>query len=1039
MKKISSIPLQIEPIEDIYRALDRFDVNYNKKESQILENLRNYFIQYEQTLRKADYIINDKKKVMKTELMNNIQIFTNDIQQIRSTFLKNAPFSAPTPEEGNINDYITDAFDIIKTTEHKVIKYRAKLDQMKIGIDIFQIDNIDIGEIEETEKDINLLKIIWNFIQQWSNTYIEWTALSFHKINVNNLIDQLKIYQNKLIKLPKVIKKWKAYQSILLILNRFESILSLINLLRASYIRPRHWRKLQSEIHHTFDPKSNEFTLLQVISLDLHLHYEFIENLCHNAQRQLNIETSLKEISQIWSIQKLDVISYKDSYYKLKQIDDVTDTLENNQLLLSTMKNSPYYNTFSQDINYWSKTLDKIMEILEIIVSVQRKWLYLENIFMESQEISKQLPQASKIFDEANKQWMIHMKEIYQAGRLATYLVNSELDLYQIFKSIDTQLEHINALLEEYIETKRQLFPRFYFLANNDLLQILGNSKNPNNIQNHINKMFIGANKLIVHKDIEDDLYYIDGIQSNDGEQVKFSSSIAMHGEVEYWLQKIEKYIIEALQKYLWQATKQVSNILDKKNSLDVWLRNTIGQLLITSSQIGWTSICEVSLLNSKKARKAMKKLKRQWQSYIHKLVKYTATNLSKTDRLKIIALITIEVHARDVIDRLKSAAKSYVDIHSFLWTSQLRFYWDNTNICTIKQTKSEYNYGYEYQGNSGRLVITPLTDRCYLTLTTALSFCLGGSPQGPAGTGKTETVKDLGKNLGQNVVVFNCSDQMDVISLGRIFSGLAQTGAWGCFDEFNRILIEVLSVVALQVSTILNAVKAKANSFVFDHHTIKLKHTVGIFITMNPGYAGRTELPENLKAMFRPVAMMVPDTQMIVEMILLGQGFRDSHVLSIKIITVYRLMKEQLSKQSHYRFDLRALKAVLFRAGYLHRTSKMSEEQIVMKSLIDMNIGKLIHEDVFIFESLMSDVFLNLELNPFQYVDLQPAIIAELKKDNLQIKTDLIEKILQLHECMLAKHGNMVVGNSLTGKSTSWKILSQALTRIYHEKTTKY
>ena len=71
---------------------------------------------------------------------------------------------------------------------------------------------------------------------------------------------------------------------------------------------------------------------------------------------------------------------------------------------------------------------------------------------------------------------------------------------------------------------------RFYFLANNDLLQILGNSKNPNNIQNHINKMLIGANKLIVHKDIEDDLYYIDGIQSNDGEQVKFSSSIAMHG-----------------------------------------------------------------------------------------------------------------------------------------------------------------------------------------------------------------------------------------------------------------------------------------------------------------------------------------------------------------------------------------------------------------------------------------------------------------------------------------------------------------------------
>jgi dynein heavy chain len=189
--------------------------------------------------------------------------------------------------------------------------------------------------------------------------------------------------------------------------------------------------------------------------------------------------------------------------------------------------------------------------------------------------------------------------------------------------------------------------------------------------------------------------------------------------------------------------------------------------------------------------------------------------NLGSLDRKIIVALITTDVHARDIIVELhKDKVGSDKD---FKWQKQLRYYYDDqaqeSHNVNMKQVSATLYYGYEYMGATSRLVITPLTDKCWITISNALHINLGANPAGPAGTGKTESTKDLAKALAIQCIVYNCSDQVDYIMMGKLFSGLCQQGCWTCLDEFNRILIEVLSVVAQQLQTITDGLKAKAET----------------------------------------------------------------------------------------------------------------------------------------------------------------------------------------------------------------------------------
>lgn len=202
----------------------------------------------------------------------------------------------------------------------------------------------------------------------------------------------------------------------------------------------------------------------------------------------------------------------------------------------------------------------------------------------------------------------------------------------------------------------------------------------------------------------------------------------------------------------------------------------------------------------------ALKRYQVESNDNLTNLIKMVQGKLDNGVRQKVMVLITMDTHSRDVNERL--ITENVRKMEEFQWQSQLKSYFEvDTNGNPNATFKSDarinicdaiFYYAYEYLGNGGRLVITPLTDRIYVTATQALHLKMGCAPAGPAGTGKTESTKDLSNAVSKACYVFNCSGEMNYESMGNIFKGLASSGCWGCFDEFNRLWPEVLSVCSV-------------------------------------------------------------------------------------------------------------------------------------------------------------------------------------------------------------------------------------------------
>ena len=1001
-----------EPSKEVVILLKKHDIALPSSVTQDVENAPVLW----RDLKKKCFVVNELLSPRQMEEVAKIRMLEHSFERRSQQFHANT-FQKKQPTALSVPPRL--AYKAIAELHVMVLNLEFQLKDLQEKQQLFQLMPSPGRAVRSCRTDLMLLKYVWDATAYALYQLEAWNHVPCTVVNIEEMSERVQRLVTMITSLDKRVRRWEVYHEVEAQARNFLVSLPLIESLRTPAMRSVHWEDLMAKTGVHFDFK--ELTIENLISLNLHKFPEEVEMIVGKAVRQAQIEEQLASLENVWKHLALVFDTESGDHASFTVPNEVQVTIEEHQLVLQGLSQKQFVSEYLANVQQWQRTLATVEGVLSMLVEVHRTWRYLQSIFIGSEDIKAQLPQHTQLFLEIDTQVRALLREAARSPQIVQLCCNDGRET--TLSSLLNQLAQCERALEGYMDQKRRAFPRFYFVSTPHLLEVLSRAgRDPQQLMGHIPRVF---------QEIE--AFGLDGflavrVQGKGGESFNLVNSVLCTGRVEEWLQACADNVAATIFASIEQALLTYSG-----RSRLQWIEQHISQVALVASHIHWTVDVSSTFHAMEEGNEAaLQEQCRRYDDLLQELVGLVPTRgLQATTRRRLTALVVQGMHhaeaTRDLIRR-KADHKN-----AFSWQRQLRHRLNEKARGVVAEIcDCHFNYGGEYLGDEPRLVITPLTERVFISLTQAVRLKAGGALTGASGTGKTETVKDLAKHLGRPCYVFNGSDQMTCETLCSLFKGLASGGAWGCFEGFDRVRLPVLSVVALQFKRIFDAQKQNQKEFLIGADEVSLDPACALFVTVSVGGGGEGgSLPGSVTALFRPVAMAQPEPLVIAEHLLLSEGFAPTRVkqLARKFLRLFSLCRDLLSKQPHYDFGLRNVKAVLSVAGALKRSRPdVAEDVLLLQALANYNLPKIVPEDVDAFQSIVGDLLPGRALPSSKrredFDTLAKKACAQL---GCQPEEGLLAKCQQMFDLLQLRHCMIIVGAPATGKTTCRRVLFEA------------
>ncbi|XP_033113255.1 dynein heavy chain 5, axonemal-like isoform X2 [Anneissia japonica] len=968
------------PIETMYTDLRSYNLRLPRSEVEEVSALRD---KWQDVIDLAENcrikLLKERRGAFEQELDKQVKLFVVEVIQFRNSFDSQGP-AVPGVQPAEAVSRLHEFLEIYKLYDSK----RKTLDSVSR---LFGINCKPFPELDKTGEELDLLGLLYGLFQKFIAFDAQFRDRLWAEAELQNATLTVEGYWEECQNLPEKLKDWDAYNEMKNSIQFYLDVFPILHKLASKEIRNRHWLQVMSVTGSSFQLEANVFKLSHILDIGLMQNQKEIEEICHCASKELELEVKLRITEEEWTEQVLMFQNYKKRgpiYLEKDNSEHLLEQLEDAQALLANMLTSRHVGPLREEAASWAEKLKGVAEVLEQWLEVQDLWLYLEAVFSVPMT-AKELPQEAKRFNRIDKSWTKIMKRAYDTRNVLQCTYGGDVPKGVVLRHIYEELEICFKSLVGYLDNKRKAFPRFYFMSDPVLLAILSRPNDLESVRPHHRCIFnnvydIRLERISVpnysstvasplrtphgnyhshehspthndrgHPNILNGLdryitpsvaagrisqdseggvsesntpqFQAVAVVSKEGEVLPLQNEVTLTEGVEVWLKELKDCIGDTIYSLVCNVIEDVEAGIAVE---DLALKYP-GQVARLGMLMYWTKECEIGIAEIRNDRKAIPNACKKFITNTSRLSavlsrgmwKNTDEQMTFVHRQRLESLIAQSHYLRDTLEHM--ANRKLRELGDFEWRRCIRFYHAFTEgkvVPYISILEKKYTYGSEFYGARSSLVLTPTTERCFITMSMCMKNQKGCMLVGGTGIGKTETTKGLASTLGRFLAMFACSPHSDPQSLGKIMQGLALDGSWACLDEFQLLQPHAVAMVMDHCQGIIFALRSGVNKCIVSNgEEIVVNRDTALFMTVNNTHAHSNPIGSDVKTLFRSISLTVPDLAMILKAKCAGYGFKAPKILADRLKIVIQQCKEQLPPEEQHYVNLSSTGASLLHA----------------------------------------------------------------------------------------------------------------------------